>query len=165
MSISTLAPPRQGWIRGRANGAELELDFNRIQHTVTGTANDDTVQLSIDHDQGQIQGRANGYAVSLEMDWSPTDISLEGYANGRPMRLDVDYNRNTVSGHSGLDQWNLRFDEDSLHGTMGARDVALELDLSSGRLTGTVDDQPVSAEMINLDMGDVATNLFLFARP
>lgn len=165
MSINTLAPPRQGWIRGRANGAELDLDFNRVQHTVTGTANDDTVQLSIDHDRGQVEGRANGYAVSLEMDWNPGDVHLQGFANGRPLRLDVDYNRNTVSGHNGLDQWNLRFDQDSLQGTMGEKTVDLELDTSSGQLTGTVDGMPVSAEMINLDMGDVATNLFLFARP
>ncbi len=160
--ISTLAPPRQGWIRGRANGAELDLEFNRIQRTVEGTANDDTVQLNLS-DSG-VNGRANGYTVSLDMHWSPTEIHLEGSANGKPLELDVDYARHTVSGHNGLDQWNLRFDQDSLHGTMGDRNVDLELDLSTGTLSGTVNEQPVSAEMINVDMGDLAANVFLLAK-
>lgn len=163
MAIQTLAPPRHGWIRGRANGAEIDLSFNRIQHTVEGTANGDSVRLTVDHENQAVEGRANGYQVSLEMDWSPRETRLSGWANGRPTELDVNYGNHTVSGHSGLDQWNLRFDQDSLQGSLGDTDVNLELNTASGQLTGTIGSQPVSAEMINLDMGDVATNLFLFA--
>lgn len=165
MVTPTLAPPRQGWIRGSANGSEVDLDFSRVQHTVSGTINDDSVHLSVDHDYGQIEGRANGYPVDLDFDWTPTTMHVEGVANGKPLRMDIDYNRHTISGHNGMEDWKLAFDHDSLEGMLGDRQVDLELDTQGGRLIGTLGGQPVNAEMINLDMGDVASNLFLFAKP
>ncbi|MCE7874886.1 hypothetical protein DYH09_31600 [bacterium CPR1] len=164
MALSTLAPPRLGWIRGQANGASLDLSFDRRLHTVAGTANQDSVSLSIDHDRGAIEGVANGHEVELAMvGWTPTRVRLEGEANGQPLNLDVNLGAHTISGSSGQDQWNLRFDHDSLHGTVGSKSVDLELDLSRGQLSGQVNGQAVQAEMVNLDMTDLAPHLYLLA--
>ncbi|GMU55315.1 MAG: hypothetical protein AMXMBFR33_44610 [Candidatus Xenobia bacterium] len=163
MAVSTLAPPRLGWIRGQANGASLDLSFDRRLHTVAGTANQDSVSLSIDHDRGAIEGVANGHEVELSMGWSPSRIQLEGQANGQDLELEVNWQAHTISGSTGEDQWNLRFDHDSLHGTVGSKSVDLELDLSRGQLSGQVNGQAVQAEMINLDMTDLAPHLYLLA--
>ena len=163
MSAIAFAPPRTGWIRGNYDQARVDLTFDRPGATVRGEVEQAPVNLQTDHDRATITGQSHGKPVDLTFQWSPQHVHYEGRANGTEVNYDVDYTTHTVEGHMGKSNIDVRFDEQAgiISGEAGG---VVDLKLSNdGHLRGVMCGRSMDADMQNIDMGQMLSNIFLFA--
>ena len=161
MSAISLGAPRQGWIKGQYDNAKLDLNFDRPNATVQGEVENSMVSLHNDADKSTITGSARNRQVDLTYEWSPEHQHYQGQAVGGNVNFDVDYSNHTVLGSTGDSAINVRFDDNSATGNAGGPvDVHVTQD---GHLTGVLCGKNLDAQTANVEMGQMLSNIFLFA--
>lgn len=160
-AISSMGAPRQGWIKGQYDNANLDLNFDRPNATVQGEVENSAVNLHNDTDLSTITGSARNQEVALTYSWTPQHQHYQGQAVGGNVNFDVDYTNHTVTGSTGDSNINLRFDDNSATGNAGGP-VNLHV-TNDGHLTGILCGRPVDAQTANVEMGQMLSNIFLFA--
>jgi hypothetical protein len=161
MSAISFAPPRTGWMKGQYDNAKLDLNFDRSNGTVKGEVEGSTVSLHNDPDSSTITGAARNRPADITYNWTPEHQHYEGQAAGGNVNFDVDYTNHSVLGSSGDSAIKIRFDENSAVGEAGG---PVQLQLSNdGHLQGTMCGHAVDAQTANVDMGQILSNIYLFA--
>ncbi len=156
-----------GTITGAMNHSPVQLQFDRRAWTITGGINNSPVQVAIDHAARRIHGGANHSPVELAFEWTSDRWCIEGGANRSPVRLETYWLRGTLEGHSNRSPVKLEFDlpAGTIRGYANRAPVELSYDAASGRITGAMNRSPVDITLVNLDLSDFLSHLYLFLRP
>lgn len=158
--------PVVGWMRGRVDGAAVDVTFDRRAQTIRGSAFGQPVRVDVNDEQQTVTGEAGGAPLALQRTWTPEAVGLDGTWRGSDFRMGVDWTQGTARGEAGGRAIDLRFDlqQGHLAGTFAGAPVSLEHDATSGHLRGTLAGRQAAIDITNRDLSDFIQNIYLFVR-
>ena len=162
-----------GTIKGGMNYSPVDVTINKAAWTITGGMNHSPVDIKIDHAAKTIKGGANHSPVDLAFVWSQEEITVQGGANVSPIKYAVNWKNGLLEGYASHSPIKLEFDMQEgvidatiikITGYAGHAPVDLTYNKVNGHIGGGMNLKPVDITLVNCDLYDFLTYLFIFVK-